>query len=283
MGGALTLALCSSLWVYFKPASPPVAEQITSLPDAGYMVSGSGCAPASLAAIADRTVRQTTAEGCAEARDNFRRQQSDLEQQTRSANAASLGNRLGESQARIALVSAILSLLATSLLVWTLWETRAANRAQLRAYVIQEGFNLTHYSHLRGAQRRSSPGRAWIVIGIKNVGQTPAVSVRHHGKIALLPRDEHQPFDLPKNLEAVSQSVGAPGVPASKTLQIILSPEDEQSIARGEKTIYVWGRITYLDIFQRTRRTDYRVRYDGIWPPPAHAVLSFCDGGNLAD
>ena len=49
------------------------------------------------------------------------------------------------------------------------------------------------------------------------------------------------------------------------------------SILSGQQVFYVWGRMKYLDIFDREQTTDYRFRWS-----PEHDGFVDCDEGNKA-
>lgn len=167
---ALLAVLTGWMWIEFRPSIPRSANQAASQPESQYATGGRQCQSPSLRAISDPVARRAKEEDCAKQRDQDRKEQSDLEQQTRSANGAEIVAALAEDDARITLLAAILSMWTTILLIWTLWETRTANRTQLRAYVGLDRI----FSHPEGNLLRADHK---VVVGIKNFGATPAQDV----------------------------------------------------------------------------------------------------------
>ena len=155
------------MWIEFRPSIPPSANQAASQPESEYATGGRQCEPASLRSISDAVARRDKEEDCANQRDQDRKEQSDLVQQTRSANGSETVAAIAKDDARITLLAAILSMWTTILLVWTLWETRSANRTQLRAYV---GIDSPSSKPVNNTLTTDYE----IVVGIKNFGTTPA-------------------------------------------------------------------------------------------------------------
>ena len=95
----------------------------------------------------------------------------DLNAQIRAANAA-------EEQVPIAKWAVALSALATGLLVWTLWETRKANRIARDAYIADQRPWLTVRARVASDLTRIHSGfqiQLWLLI--KNTGKSPATHV----------------------------------------------------------------------------------------------------------
>lgn len=132
-GAVLTAAIVAfGAWclLVFEPAIPLEADQPTSQPDRYYQAGGAECGPEGLQRVPAKE-QQAKATECAKARDDQRREQSDLEQQTRAANAGTVLVHITKHQTKIALLQAVLSLLgvvATGLAAWA--AVVAANAAR---------------------------------------------------------------------------------------------------------------------------------------------------------
>ena len=241
-GFVATLALCGLLWFWFQPDVPAAANQLASQPDRGYQAGGAECQPEALRAVADTIARQSKTDDCAQQREEHRAQQADLIQQTRAANGSETVAALTEDQTRLTLLTTIVSLLATSLLIWTFWETRSTNRAQLRAYVMFEPKQLTFGPSQHGLMMVSVP--------IKNWGQTPARDVTPNVRIDVSP-SRPQPIGR----LGVSRYTLAPGEPSATqdAFDGPLTPEQTAGLATGEMEWWIVGEVTYRDIFNRKR------------------------------
>lgn len=241
-GGVATLALCVLLWFWFQPNVPDSTNQRASEPDRSYQAGGAGCQPEALRSIADSIARQSKADDCAQAREEHRAQQSDLVQQTRAANGSETVAALTRDQTELALLTTIVSLVATALLVWTLWETRSTNRAELRAYVMFEPKQLVYGPNQHGFMSVSVP--------LKNWGQTPAREVRSNIRIDVAPARPK-----PIGRLAVSVAVLAPGeiTAIQDAFDGPLTPEQVAGLATGEMKWWIVGEVTYRDIFDRKR------------------------------
>jgi len=270
------------MWLYFQPSIPTSANQLTGQPDGQYQAGGPTCEPKRLAAVADPIARETKASECAEKREQHRRDQDDLTQQTRAANAGAIVAGLTENQSRIALLSAILSLLTTALLVWTFWETRSASRTELRAYVLPDQVTLFHRLSLPSRQRTKVPNDVTATVFSKNSGQTPATDFVNWVGIDILAADQEDTLLLPERDGAKSVSLISAGsvLTTGATYQGRLTKAQEDGIRNGTLAVFVWGRLSYRDVFRRKRSSLYRMRYSGIWPPAPGTAMTFCDRGN---
>ena len=121
---------------------------------------------------------------------------------------------------------------------------------------------------------------------ITNTGQTPAKRVRHWTMIAISDAVSEGSLRAPKDLPEEQASVIGVGGSSTKSTLLLPFPLTEpvaSEIKFAIKGIYVYGAIVYEDVFGRERRTDYRVRYVGKWPPVPNGTLSFCLHGNTFD
>ena len=62
-----------------------------------------------------------------------------------------------------------------------------------------------------------------------------------------------------------------------------ISQQEIQDIAAGTRAIFFYGRLEYRDAFNRKRFTNFRLQYQGQFPPAQGAVFSFCAEGNDAN
>jgi hypothetical protein len=241
-GIVVTVALCGALWLAFQPQVPAAANQPASQPDRQYEAGGTACRPESLRSIPDAVARQSKADDCARQREEHRSQQADLEQQTRAANGSEAVAALTKDQTRLALLTTLVSLVATSLLVWTLWETRSTNRAQLRAYVMFEPKKLTHGLNQQGLMAVNMP--------LKNWGQTPAREVRAKVRI-----DVAATRPDPVGRLGVSVFALAPGeeTAVQDAFDQPLTQDQVAGLDDGTMKWWIVAKVTYRDIFGRER------------------------------
>ena len=62
-----------------------------------------------------------------------------------------------------------------------------------------------------------------------------------------------------------------------------LTATEIADIVAGGRGIYAYGRIEYTDAFERRRFTNFRLRYNGRFPPLANSIFNFCESGNNAN
>jgi hypothetical protein len=170
-------------------------------------------------------------------------------------------------------------------LVATWWLMMLNGRRQLRAYVTVKSGSLWEGTTLTPPQpaRTNVPGAA---LWIENGGQTPAYKVRSWINIAVIfKRDENNgALNVPRIPEEYSNTLG-PGVGFSKSIWFDrpLAANEITDIAAGARAIYVYGRVEYRDAFGKKRFTDFRLHYNGQFPPVPDAILFFGERGNDAD
>jgi hypothetical protein len=121
---------------------------------------------------------------------------------------------------------------------------------------------------------------------LKNSGQTPASHVIHWAMMAVAdPLTEHL-LVPPSRLEESQASVVGPGQSITKSVALQPFPLSEpvlSEIVAHRKGIYVYGKISYRDIFKHSRTTTYRLRYSGPWPPLPSGNFLFSLKGNDFD
>jgi hypothetical protein len=177
-----------------------------------------------------------------------------------------------------------LGLVAFTATLW--WATRklvkgadeTASR-QLRAYVGIDRMELdtrnlanAHYKPHEPKAGTRSPDA--IIATIRNFGTTPANSVHVWINWGGMPFAERLPTDFPyPNYDSVT--VGGPtGLrptwtrPALFPNQVTEQPAFVNDLsgfigaARGALTMYVWGTISYIDMFKEHRETDFCFSFD---------------------
>lgn len=112
-----------------------------------------------------------------------------------------------------------------------------------------------------------------VQIDIKNLGQTPANEVICRASIGLYPYPLKSPLP-PEDGPSPSQSPLFTNqiIKQFPTLEKPLAPTDLNAILAKNKAIYVWGKITYVDVFKNQRTTTFCLYCTG----------DDIDGGNLA-
>lgn len=175
--------------------------------------------------------------------------------------------RLMRASMRVAQMAAA----ATERTVETMEDTA---RRQLRAYVSVD----------RAWIEFPEPGVPHVTVIIKNAGQTPAYDLRHwiHQWIERYPLE----IQLPVPPDGFVMSSSLLGAAATHSMQLkhpspIIRLPFIDEIGTPEATIYVYGEITYKDIFGTQQFLRYRLQHGGPTQPPP-GVLSPCEEGNEA-
>jgi hypothetical protein len=190
-------------------------------------------------------------------------------------------NRLTSINLSLGILTLIFTVGSAILLVWTLIETRETARRELRAYVFPESVGI---SVLTNQPDKSHNGRISGTIIIKNSGQTPAYQLEHWGEVALGLVSEEDALQVVNDGYAPIQNVIPPGGMLHKHRRMERGPSPDEIIGlnKGIFAIYMFGRIDYVDAFDRKRFTNYRFAYSG-WPLPELAMMNFALRGNEAD
>lgn len=214
---------------------------------------------------------------CAHPRD---REYADLCQQWRAANAANRAANWSIVQAVVGFFG-ILGLLITIHL--TSIATGAANRAvrianrtlkhaeiatkqQLRAYLLPDKF----------AFIPDVNGRLGVEVTFKNTGQTPARKVSHvvRSGIGPLPKAPSYPIvGEPRNASDVGPGQVIRGGFKQRNGNDFLASKD--LIAAGTHTLYVYGWVTYFDVFDAKQTSNFRYMFS----VDANEFVA-CDDGN---
>lgn len=202
----------------------------------------------------------------------------DLCAQWAAVEQVSEANRLSSVNARMAVASLVATAIATFLLLWTLWETRETSRRELRAYLYVDGGGIFI------GRRVHNKGKVIAVSRVINSGSTPAHAAIHWMDIGFGDETVEDEMSAPSNLQNLSYTTvpANGGISLDRVLPDKLTREQIEQIKTGKSAIYVYGAIEYIDVFDRKRRTDYRLFYSGQWPIPKDALLRFCNRGNEA-
>jgi hypothetical protein len=186
-------------------------------------------------------------------------------------------NRMASLNLRLAIFSLWATAIATVLLIWTLIETRETSRRELRAYIFVDACGLII------GDKPHNRGKVISIVVVKNSGSTPAHRVLHWSNVVLAPASEEN-FEVPDSLDEQHAATIPPGggITADRLTDKV-TVKQAVEIRNGTKAIFVYGAIEYLDVFDRPHRTNYRLYYSGIWPPPENNNLRLCIVGNDAN
>jgi hypothetical protein len=184
---------------------------------------------------------------------------------------------------KIAGITAVASFLQFIALIATISLMKNSSRRQLRAYVLPESFSIFDGTRITPAQpqRTDVPGTVLIA---KNCGQTPAYKVASWMDITVIPIKDEANLTVPKIEERFFNTLGSNAVfNKSRWFDRQLTREEITGIREGLVAVYCYGRIVYRDAFKKRRFTNFRMRYNGIYPPLTGAIFNFCESGNDAN
>lgn len=140
-----------------------------------------------------------------------------------------------------------------------LWDAGERQLAHLKEVSQQE---LGAYIGVESCEVFSDDWGSTFAVGvrIKNAGQTPAFNVTHcieadlqilHGEPLTFPVPDRKPGKLPI----------APGFGITLRTPIAVGGQSgTSSIDVGQRTIYVWGRVDYEDVFDKPQSLEFRFR-----------------------
>jgi hypothetical protein len=183
---------------------------------------------------------------------------------------------------RIAVIAIVVGFLQFLALVATMFVMMRTAKRQLRAYVVMDASQLGDGTMLTPPQppRANVPG---VVALMKNTGQTPAYAVVSWGDIAVMqPLNENRLIPPPLSGVSVSANTLGAGQTNSKAIWFsrALTQTELTDVANGTQAIYYYGRIEYRDAFKQKRYTNFRLKYQGQFPPLPGVVLLYCSEGN---
>ena len=163
-------------------------------------------------------------------------------------------------------------------------ETKNTGERQLRAYLLVDRADLHDGTTLNPPQpaRTNIPG---VTIHLKNFGATPAYNVRSWAEIDVVPTAQITRLTHPPLINAYGMTVGpGGGFMKSHWFNRPITPAEINDIATGARCICVYGRIEYIDAFERSRFTDIKMVYiNSIYPPIGIGVFYTAETGNNSD
>ena len=130
-----------------------------------------------------------------------------------------------------------------------------ASRNQLRAYLYLETAYLD--IHLPKIKGEPLPGTADIQLSFRNFGQTPATEVTMAVEACIHPPPFHQVFN---HVAGIFQRSGdmAHRMTAGQIIELKDFAAQRPAIDAGAMALYVYGRVTYRDMFGEQHITDFR-------------------------
>jgi len=208
---------------------------------------------------------------------------SDLCSQWGAVRVAEQANRISAANLWLAFVTLTLTLIGTGALIWTLAETRAVSRRELRAYLFVDAAGIADGTH-HPERDPNLLGRVGSALIIKNSGQTPAHNVIHYSLVDIAPFSEEERMSAPLVMEQNFKATLPPGGTnsADRMMDRVPTQEEIDSIKKGESAAWVYGAISYEDVFGVSHRTNYRLYFCGSWPPPNNVILRNAQKGNEA-
>jgi hypothetical protein len=197
-----------------------------------------------------------------------------------------------------ALVSLVITTIATALLIMTFRETRRATFAALRSAVAgRQSVRVSRQSaekQLRAYLWREavqdslddfSNGGFSVHSTIKNSGQTPAYDVHTWSRLQALPQDTREFESAPKTVEGPRFVIHPGSDHTFHTPTPDMHEGDRNDIHFGVKVLFVWGELRYRDAFNVDRRTRFRLFWMVHRRTPSGPRLGqwiYCDEGNDA-
>jgi hypothetical protein len=154
-------------------------------------------------------------------------------------------------------------------------DARKSNQRQLRAYVLARDGKVSNFG-------------TWLKIEgqvrIENYGQTPARDVVTW--VGITVDNWPVPKDLGRPTEPLDQSKAVLGPNARSIITAEtkrpLTPLQVQKIRSGAATIYLFGEITYVDVFGQPQITEFRFAYGGPAGENTKGKVGACIDGNRA-
>lgn len=301
LGVVFALVFAAVVVVLLWPSAPriPVAQGLESF-EAFFSAIDPDCADV-LARREDFAGTPKQIDDCSEKQANQRKGYRDLAQSVRSANAAEDAAWLSYLQTRAAIVGAALVLLTLGATAWAAWAAAdAAQIARESAFASERAADSAEQSVAIAADSAQRQLRAYVsnvataargfgrnfhfeaTVTITNSGQTPAHDVTI--KLAIVVATE--PFaDFEINvigpLSKSHLAAGAQLTPFHR-LEDRLDEANYQAILAGTKTLYLFGEVDYLDVFNKPHKTRFRFFLGKDQMKHAQPVLSVCPEGNEA-
>jgi hypothetical protein len=184
---------------------------------------------------------------------------------------------------RIAAVATAAAFLQFVALVVTIGVQIGTSRRQLRAYVFPDASGV-YEGMMLDTQLPAHENDVGVALALKNTGQTPAFDVLTWTKITITVPAEEDKLVPPRLEEKFPAYIGANSVmPKFLWLGRALSAAEIADINNQVRAIYLYGRIEYRDAFNRYRYSNFRLRYNGPFPPPKGVSFLYCEKGNSAN
>jgi hypothetical protein len=145
-----------------------------------------------------------------------------------------------------------------------------AQMKETRAYIFTNSAKITNY----GA---SEIVRAELFL--RNTGKTPAHTVRFKGKIGVdyFPSNEFPPLAKVKQMGTMGQGQE---MIQHCTMHIALSKEQFDSIESGKAAVYLFGEVTYVDVYGINCWTKFHLYYGGDIASTSKLVVANKNGGD---
>lgn len=127
-----------------------------------------------------------------------------------------------------------------------------------------------------------------IQLVFRNGGRTPAHDARICAHVGKRPdawqpvEEDYTPVEQCRGLASIGQLVILPGGDVWVVGQHRGTPEEAERIISGLLGIYLWGTVTYKDVFNRPHRTKFCRYWQGLGSL-GNKTFSFCETGNEAD
>jgi hypothetical protein len=146
---------------------------------------------------------------------------------------------------KIAVIASVVAFLQFLALVATVYVMRRTAQRQLRAYVFVDGGSFTLMT--------TDEGNLYIqgVVVLKNFGQTPGYKFVACTRVDIFETKSPAFRDDAKGL---GESVVGPS--SERHIPVVkgpIDPADLQAIRDGTKSIFIWGRVDYVDAFGQPR------------------------------
>jgi hypothetical protein len=182
----------------------------------------------------------------------------------------------------IAIVTCIVGTLQFFALVWTILVMKASSQRQLRAYVfLQEATPLDGATCTPPDQEHINT--PYVRLKIVNSGQTTAYNVVTWAALEVADNGDESRLVVPKLTKEFPMNLGnSCAMPKTAVLPQTraLTEAEIAGISSCKKSIYLYGRVEYEDVFRIKRFTNFRLYCNGPYPFPIAKELSFCQRGN---
>jgi hypothetical protein len=154
---------------------------------------------------------------------------------------------------------------------------RTAER-QLRAYIFPS--EQMTFDVAMGKQPRSE-------ILVKNTGQTPASEVIAWAGITVsnFPLDRELQRATPEYMKTASRRVVGPGgsFKIAPVWNETITAQHMQMLENGTAAVFIWGEVTYVDVFGRSRKTGINGYFGGDTGLRSDGFTTTAIDGNEAD